>query len=222
MIHGIAGYFLERARFTRRLSLVTAVVSGVLLGAMLAARLPAIRQSLRIARFGYEGANQYVRRIELKQYAGAPAPLLDVGLVLPRSTRRGGETEARSDRAGHVPQTRTRFKGPGTSEQDLASRPIRLANVPVVQSEDLVIDRLVRPAYPVDAFERGIEGKVTLQALIDTAGKVIDVQLVTSTGERQLEVAAEQAVWQCRFRPYLVDGRVSQVYAILPFAFRIY
>ena len=52
--------------------------------------------------------------------------------------------------------------------------------------------------------------------------QVVAVDLMGSTGERALEKAATEAVWQCRFRPYKVGGAVHEVYAVFRFAFRIY
>jgi TonB family protein len=71
-------------------------------------------------------------------------------------------------------------------------------------------------------LEKNVEGKVTVQALVDTVGNVVEVQLVTSTGEELFEKAAEEAVWLCRFRPYRAGGEVSEVYAVFRFSFRIY
>jgi len=60
------------------------------------------------------------------------------------------------------------------------------------------------------------------QRLVDTAGRVASVDIMASTGERALEKAATEAVWQCQFRPYRVKGEVREVYAVFRFAFRIY
>ena len=93
---------------------------------------------------------------------------------------------------------------------------------PVVQSEELVIERLVRPAYPEDARDANLEGKVAVVALVDTAGHVASVDVMASTGQRTFEKAATEAVWQCLFRPYKVGGKVREVYAVFRFAFRMY
>jgi TonB family protein len=94
--------------------------------------------------------------------------------------------------------------------------------VPVFQSEELIIDRLVKPDYPASLLARDVEGKVTVQALVDTVGQVVDVQVVASTGETLFEQAARDAVWQCRFRPYRRGGEASEVYAVFRFSFKIY
>jgi TonB family protein len=85
-----------------------------------------------------------------------------------------------------------------------------------------VIEKLVEPVYPEQAVRNNIEGRVQIQALVDTTGRVVEVQLFASTGEELLERAAEAAVWQCRFRPYLHQGATRPVYALFRFNFRIY
>jgi len=224
MVHGVTGYFLERARFERRVAALVALVSLVALGLLgLAHTKVAQTVATRTVRFGYEGPDQYVRRISLRQLEGPSRALSDLGAVSPRFERKGGASAARRNAAGR-PTPSARVIGPGSSNRDLIARSVlRSANVPVVRSEDLVIDRLVKPAYPEVLLAQNIEGKVMVQALVDTVGKVIEVQIMASTGERLFERAAEDAVWQCRFRPFRPAGESpSEVYAVFRFVFSIY
>jgi TonB family protein len=225
MVHGVTGYFLERARFERRLSMLMVAVSMVSLGLLGLAHTPIAQNILtRTVRFGYEGPEQYVRRITIRQYQGSRPVLSDLGQVSPRMERRGGAQDAMHRAHSGQPTPLARVIGPGSSDRDLVVRSVgRSANVPVVRSEDLVIDRLVRPLYPTTLLEQNIEGKVMVQALVDTVGKVIDVQIMASTGERLFERAAEDAVWQCRFRPFRPAGESpTEVYAVFRFVFSIY
>jgi TonB family protein len=230
MNHGIDGYFQEHKRARERVSLISVVSSGVLFGLLIAPSLfPPLQQVVNkllpeSVRFGYEGQEQFVRRIELIQSSGNQPRLQQLGKVEPIAQRKGGEDAAERSPHPHArPLARTGPKGPGLSEQDLISRSIsRLADVPVVQSEDLVIEILVRPEYPNALLERDVEGRVTVQALVDTVGKVVDVQVMASSGEDLFERAAEAAVWQCRFRPFRRAGAVSEVYAVFRFSFKIY
>lgn len=226
MTHGIAGYFLERARAARRVAALTLLLALVPLAALvLAWRSPAFQSAVADqSRFGFEGADQYVRRIELEQYEGITELLRHMGNVQPLEARRGGARRGEaSEHAGAAPRTRALTEGPGESEFDLVSRAVsRRENVPVVRSEDLVIETLVRPDYPIDLLDRNIEGKVMLQALVDTLGAVVDVQVLGSTGEARFEEVSSAAVWKCRFRPFRRDGVRSEVYAVFRFAFRIY
>jgi TonB family protein len=224
MVHGIAGYFIERARFARRVSLLTLGVS-VLGGLALfgTAETPPFRRAMRTStRFGFEGPEQYVRRIDLEQARGHAATLSDVGLIeLQSSASRGGANRHSRAHVGQ-PQPRSVRDGSGSGE-GLSMRAVsRLAGVPVFQSEELVIERLVKPDYPATLLAHDVEGKVTVQALVDTVGQVVDVQVVASTGEMLFEQAAQDAVRQCRFRPYRRNGEASEVYAVFRFSFRIY
>ena len=203
--------------------MMTLAVSVIVLLFLTAMSLPIMRRvRINSARFGFEGPNQYVRRITLQEYQGKSPLLSDLGRIQPRAARRGGDPAPRRHRAGR-PVVRMPVRGPGDAETNLPARMgSRYANVPVVRSEDLVIDRLVRPDYPRVLLDKNVEGKVTLQALVDTIGRVIEVEVLASTGENLFEQAAEEAVRQCRFRPYRPDGEASEVYAVFRFSFRIY
>jgi len=224
MDHGTSGYFRERERFARRTSLMSFVVSLSVLLLLSATRIPFLHRALiDTARFGFEGRDQYVRRITIQEYEGHSTLLLsDLGRIQPRAARRGGDPSPRRRGDGR-PVVKMPVRGPGEGVQDIPARLVsRYANVPVVRSEDLVIDRLVRPEYPRLLLDKNIEGKVTLQALVDTVGRVVDVQVLTSTGENLFERAAEEAVRQCLFRPYRPGGEAIEVYAVFRFSFRIY
>lgn len=226
MLYGSEQHFTEIARFERRLSLMIAGVAVALLGVLVLASQPGLRRRLPLnaQRFGFEGHDRYVQRILLETLG----PLrLDVGremsLVRQQAVRGGLHTRPHSHEPLAQPETRARRPGPGESAEDLLTRAREIyRSAPVVQSEDLVIERLVKPQYPEDARNRNIEGRVAVVALVDTTGSVAQVDVIGSTGERQLEKAATEAVWQCRFRPYRVNGEVQQVYAMFRFAFRIY
>jgi TonB family protein len=223
MVHGVAGYFLERARFARRASLTTLAVGLGGLSLLGLARTPLLHRSVvDTVRFGFEGPEQYVRRINLEQVRGHTSTLADVGQIELRvNQRQGGPRRSRA--VVGQPQPRTREHGPGSADQDMMMRSVsRTAGVPVFQSVDLVLDRLVRPEYPPALIERNVEGKVMIQALVDTVGRVVEVQVLASTGEEQFETAAAEAVRKCLFRPYRPRGVASEVYAVFRFSFKIY
>jgi TonB family protein len=229
MMHGVQGFFVERRRSTQRVAVLAAGLAALLLAQLFALTLPLFRRPVRdmvreTTRFGYEGPDQYVRRITLQQLQGSSLVLRDVGAVDVRRERAGGAVRGRRTEHPHArPQTRAEVLGPGQSDRDMTSRAVsRLANVPVVQSEDLVIEFASTPIYPPAESERGIEGRVMVQALVDTLGQVVDVQLLASSGVGAFERSAADAVWQYRFRPYRPAGVPSEVYAIFRFSFRIY
>jgi TonB family protein len=229
MMHGVQGFFAERTRAARRVALIAIGLAALLLAPLIALTLPQFRQPLRkllrhTTRFGYEGPDQFVRRITLQQLQGSSRDLRELGAFETRQARPGGAVRAtRVDDPRAQPETRAKTVGPGQADAQMTTRAVsRLANVPVVQSEDLVIEHASKPIYPQAESERGIEGRVMVQALIDTGGRVVDVQLLASTGVGAFERSAAEAVWQYRFRPYHPAGVPREVYAIFRFVFRIY
>jgi len=229
MFHGIDAYFLERARFERRVSAFIVGVGVTVLAGHFglywlthSPHSPAFVRDIPILRWGFEGPEQIVRRIELKTEGTVTTnPGLHAQYV--PASRRGGSRER--TREPH-PNAKPEFIKPRDEEGDaavdrLARARAELMNVPIVRSEDLVIERLVRPDYPMDARERGIEGKVAVMALVDTLGEVTSVEVMGESEGHVLERAAEEAVWKCRFRPYVVDGRPQRVYAMFRFSFRL-
>jgi len=228
MHHGTQGYFIERARFERRLAVMMIGV-GLALGASIwMATVPGLRDALErrldLKRFGFEGPDQYVRRILLENTGPSPPLTTPAITFVPRETHKGGAEPLHASRRPNArPETRrTHVPGAGDSPEDLLARArLLFPRSAVVQSEDLVIERLVRPTYPPEAQDHGIEGKVALVAHIDTTGRVVQVEMMGSTGERQFEQAATEAVWQCLFRPYRVDGESKEVYAVFRFNFKL-
>jgi TonB family protein len=62
------------------------------------------------------------------------------------------------------------------------------------------------PEYPAEATEKGIEGKVTIQAYIDKTGTVIKAMVKSSSGNELLDAAALDAAWKNRYTPAKQDG----------------
>jgi TonB family protein len=229
MSHGIDHYHQERRLFERRVSLFmgsTALAVSLLALLVVVVRTAPWFERWRTdtARWGFEGPNQYVRRIVLEQMEGGATPIDLIGPVTirVRSEKGGGEAVVKRDIAGEpVIEHRTTL-GEGESDTSLiVHRVRRRADLPLIQSEELVIVRLVKPIYPAEAVEGNIEGRVQIQALVDTTGRVVEVQVFASTGAEILERAAQSAVWESRFRPYRVRGRAREVYALFRFNFHL-
>ena len=91
-----------------------------------------------------------------------------------------------------------------------------------MQSEDLVVENLVRPEYPEEARANDIEGLVELVALVDTTGGVVQVEIIGGSRNPLLDHAATTAVLQCRYRPYRVRENVERVWAYFRITFRLY
>lgn len=75
----------------------------------------------------------------------------------------------------------------------------------------------VAPIVPEEARRAGIGGTVTVQALVDTLGRVADARVVRSIP--MLDRAALEAVRQWRFRPGRSNDRPAAVWVAIPIRF---
>ena len=80
----------------------------------------------------------------------------------------------------------------------------------------------VQPEYPEEAIKSGMEGKVTIQVIIDENGKVMPgtEQVLSSTNE-VFNAPALEAARECRFTPGQMGNRKVKVRANIPFAFKL-
>ena len=83
--------------------------------------------------------------------------------------------------------------------------PVRAAELPVAPVK--IVD--VRPVYPEMARAARVDGTVTLECLIDTAGRVTNLHVITSVP--LLDRAAIDAVRQWRYTPSVYHGRPVSV-----------
>jgi TonB family protein len=226
MRHGIDGYFERLERDRRRVSQIGITVTLVLLAAALAARRPEIVSALNDPRrFGFEGEDQYVRRILLEQVADVEQPGAAVPNIVPIEMRAGGGTRRRHPAGDAIlPGGKRPGEGPGDDTRSLESRLRALAlEGPLVRSEDLVVEKLVRPEYPEEARSADIEGVVELVALVDTTGNVTEVHIIGGSHVPSLERSATSAALQCRYRPYRLNESAPQrVWAYFRVSFSLY
>ena len=67
-----------------------------------------------------------------------------------------------------------------------------------------VLEKPVQPSYPMLARQMKVQGAVILQALIGADGSIQDLKVLS--GPAILASAAQEAVRQWRFKPYLQNG----------------
>ena len=75
------------------------------------------------------------------------------------------------------------------------------------------------PEYPAEAIAAGVEGEVTVRAVVGPHGNVIDASVVS--GPPLLREAALDAVGRWRYRPYEQDGKPMTVATTAIFDFQI-
>jgi len=78
----------------------------------------------------------------------------------------------------------------------------------------------VQPEYPKEALEKGLEGRVLVEAVIDENGNVIDARIEYSDNEIFNE-AALAAMRKMKFKPAKLRGIPVKVRIIQPFIFSL-
>ncbi len=76
-----------------------------------------------------------------------------------------------------------------------------------------------QPTYPVEAIRDHVEGTVTLRVLVDPAGTVESVKLIS--GPPMLVFAAINSVWQWRYNRTTLNGRPVESFEEVTVAFRL-
>ncbi|OLC85930.1 MAG: hypothetical protein AUG85_00825 [Gemmatimonadetes bacterium 13_1_20CM_4_66_11] len=78
------------------------------------------------------------------------------------------------------------------------------------------------PRYPELLRQAGIQGRVLLEAIVDTTGQVLrDSILVVSATQSEFVAAARQALLTTLFRPAFVAGRAVRTRVRIPYEFAI-
>lgn len=80
---------------------------------------------------------------------------------------------------------------------------------------------LFKPAYPLSARRRGIEGTVVLRVEVLTSGEPGRVEVARSSGDDALDDSAREAVRQLRFNPAQKGGKAIVGWANVPYQFKL-
>jgi len=77
--------------------------------------------------------------------------------------------------------------------------------------------------YPLELYEKGIEGEVTLRLYVDSAGAVVaeSTQVAQSSGKPQLDAAAIEGAPALLFRPAILNGRPVALTVLFPVKFQV-
>ncbi|MCX6832297.1 MAG: energy transducer TonB [candidate division Zixibacteria bacterium] len=85
-----------------------------------------------------------------------------------------------------------------------------------------IIISLPTPKYPEMARKAGIEGKVYVEVLIDTRGKVRDARIIRDSGANAgFEEAAIEAAWKGEWRPAMQNKQPVAVRVSYPVVFKL-
>ena len=115
-----------------------------------------------------------------------------------------------------VPQRRVMIEEPPPA-------PEAPPKVPKVVSKGVItgqaIAPLPQPAYPPLAKQMRVQGRVSVQVLIDEEGRVISANAVD--GHHLLAPAAQRAALQARFRPTLLSNQPVKVSGVITYDFKL-
>ncbi len=82
--------------------------------------------------------------------------------------------------------------------------------------------REARPDYPDMARIAGIEGRVVVSMVVDTLGSVARAEVYATSGNADLDRAAVDAAYECRFTPGFQRDRPVVVHnVVVPFNFKL-
>ena len=79
----------------------------------------------------------------------------------------------------------------------------------------------IQPLYPAAAYREREEGTVLLAILVDAEGRAAEVEVVSSSRNRDLDRAAIDAAKQWTFEPAVRDGRKVEARVEAPVTFRL-
>jgi protein TonB len=158
---------------------------------------PRLRQAAQTARPAPRAATQ----------PRPPAPAArPPAAAAPAAPAAQAQTQAQAP-AGEAPPSAANAPGFGRVEGGVTRGPERLEQRPI--------------AYPAGATSRGEQGTVMLRLQVDAAGRVAAAEIVTSSGYRSLDQAAQEAAQGWRFRPATRDGQPVASVVRAPVTFRL-
>jgi protein TonB len=89
-----------------------------------------------------------------------------------------------------------------------------------VERKPVLLEQVV-PEYPELARSAGIEGRVVVTVVVDTAGLVAGASVLQSSGNSLLDAAALDAAGRFRFKPAMQRDRPVPVQMSIPFRFSL-
>jgi protein TonB len=209
--------------YHRRLALISAIVVAAMGVLVVAGQRYIHRDDPKMV--GWQGEMELLPEITIEpevvaaQAAPEPKPR-EKEQTLALSTARNSEFET-------TPPVETTT--PRLTEPDILDLQARGAAVssaipmsrPVSYSETYVILRTVKPKYPDSERDKGIEGNVTVELLVDEQGLVAQANALSLVGPMSFQDSALEAVRQFVFQPPVVDGEPTPMWIKFVIKFRM-
>jgi protein TonB len=77
------------------------------------------------------------------------------------------------------------------------------------------------PEYPSSSLRNGEEGTVVLALMVNAAGKVDNARVTKSSGHRNLDRAAQNALSLCKFQPAMDNGQPQAGWAQISYNWKL-
>ncbi len=107
---------------------------------------------------------------------------------------------------------------PGSASSEKRTRPT--ADAVVVKAVPIYRDN-PPPKYPPLARRRGLEGRVFIEALVSSSGRVIETSIGKSSGHALLDKAARKAVNSWQFTPGTINSKPTEMRVMVPVHFTL-
>ena len=91
----------------------------------------------------------------------------------------------------------------------------------IATNASLAYESIIDPSYPIDSRRRGEQGTVLLRVRVGRDGLPIEIEVERSSGYRQLDRAAREAVLRWRFRPVQINGVNVEARGLVPIRFDV-
>ena len=99
--------------------------------------------------------------------------------------------------------------------------PESVSTAPILLNAEQV-EEAIAAEYPAQLRTDGVGGTVRLRLFVDADGTPAEVRLLQSSGNQQLDAAAQRVAAFLRFSPATnADGEPVQVWASFPISFRV-
>lgn len=107
-------------------------------------------------------------------------------------------------------------------EAPAAPQPVRRVETAPVHIPAVVDSRACsKPEYPAKSLRNEETGTVTLQFLIGLDGRVVESRVEKSSGYRDLDNAARNALSLCKFKPGTTDGKPEQSWTKMQYVWKL-
>jgi TonB family protein len=194
---------------TRNLRLLLSIPVGIAVLVLILTSVERTRVVHRIFTVGYEGPTRLVPTITIIDEKGIESDvtmpeqhrMVAQNIVLQEGNPDEEKAKETSSTAEEEPEEPVFDDLSGTHD-----RRSQRTHAEVPYQEDYVILKMVKPEYPPEALEKGLEGYVVVEIFVGTDGAVSEAWVRSSYGDASFETASLDAVRQFLFRPITEEG----------------